>query len=104
MGYINIMFFLLLLRKLQFNFKIRFLKKNYIKSYFIKSNIRYKISKHVVNRLANKFQFVVYINDEFNYSNLTNFVHFFRLLSSPLMNARSVSLSRTIYKNNFFLY
>lgn len=53
-GQINIFFLLLLLKKINgIKFKFFLKKKNSCNINFIKSNIRYKVSKHLLQRTSN---------------------------------------------------
>lgn len=58
--------------------KIHLFKKNKYNLCFIKSNIRYKVSKHLINRVTNRYNIVIQLNNNvdgffFGFKNLSSF-------------------------------
>lgn len=82
-------------------YKLKLFRKKTFNIFFIKSNIRYKISKHVLQKLSNRFLIELIFKETKN-SNNTLFKKF-NLFSSSYMNANNVRISKKIKNNNLFL-
>jgi len=101
-GYVNFFFFLLLLKNLNnLNLKFILLRKKTKNINFIKSNIRYKVSKHLLQRSSN----LIFL--ELSCLYLPNldffFLKNFNLLSSCVFNLKRLVFTRRIKLNsNFF--
>lgn len=101
-GYINFFFFLLLLKNLN-NMTLKFtLRKKKIKNInFIKSNIRYKVSKHLLQRSSN----TVSVDLSCLYLPKLEFffLKYFNLMSSCVFNLKSLVIKKKVrHSSNFF--
>lgn len=103
-GQINVFFLLLLLKKINgINFKFFLKKKNSCNINFIKSNIRYKVSKHLIQRTSNLLTFEVssHFNKKINFFFLKNF----NILSSGVFNLKNIKISKTVLlQKNFLIF
>lgn len=103
-GFINFLFFLMLMRNFGILYKFFFLKKNVKNSVFIKSNIRYKVSKHSVSRVSNRFVLEIFFNNNIYSDDQVSLSQNITLLSSCFVNTNHSSITFSIKNSNFFIF
>lgn len=101
-------FFFISLFYMIFNSKdiidIKFYKKNKYNLCFIKSNIRYKVSKHLVNRICNRYIITLSINSvSMNRDFITAF-KFVSAFSSVYLNSNYVRIIKNQNMFNFLKF
>lgn len=99
-------FFIFLMKnviKIGGSFRQSFFRKNKYNIYFIKSCIRYKVSKHLINRLCNRFSVDLFLNQ--NASNF-DFLYSYKnvmMFSAVYFNTNFIRISKTSNFCKFFL-
>lgn len=106
-GFINFYFFICFCKKILNTkvlcFKFCFFKKNNYGISFIKSNFKYKVSKHLVSKYSNKFRIILLVNNFIVINNIFKIIKNFNFISTTYLNINYLKIKNLFQNKIFFL-
>ena len=104
-GFINFYLFICFCKKIlnikNLKFSFSFFKKNNCDLSFIKSNFKYKVSKHLVSKYSNKFRITLLVSNFIIVNNIFKIIKNFNLVSTTYLNINHLKI-KNLFKNKIF--
>ena len=107
---ISVIFFFVFFKKIiqNYNNKIKcdivFFKKKTLTVFMIKSNIRYKVSKHITQKNSNRFFFKLDTNYNIKWNNFMFGFKKYCMFSSVYLNLNYFKFKKNIFLNKFLTF